>query len=82
MYVHLYMEWSNNERNEWHRWGELDSGETTIAFTPMHQHETDDLTGEVHAPRSRRERQPVELCFVYDDVDAAYKVHNDDTIIT
>ncbi|XP_028757098.1 uncharacterized protein LOC114716276 [Neltuma alba] len=59
--------------HESNRWGELDSGQTTIAFTPMHQHETDDLTGKVQAPRSNRERQPVEVCFVYDDVDAAYE---------
>lgn len=56
------------------RWGELESGGTTIAFTPLHQHETDDLTGTVHNPRSSRERPPVEVCFVYPDVDAAYKV--------
>ncbi|KAF7823593.1 Glyoxalase_2 domain-containing protein [Senna tora] len=55
------------------RWGELESGHTTIAFTPSHQHETDDLTGTVQAPRSSRERQPVEICFAYEDVDAAFK---------
>ncbi|CAL0329133.1 unnamed protein product [Lupinus luteus] len=59
--------------DESHRWGELESGGTTIAFTPLHQHETDDLTGVVHTPRSSQERQPVEVCFVYPDVDAAYK---------
>ncbi|CAL2264104.1 unnamed protein product [Prunus armeniaca] len=56
------------------RWGELESGQTTIAFTPVHQHETDDLTGAVKTPSSGRERQPVEVCFAYSDVDAAYKV--------
>lgn len=40
----------------------------------MHQHETDDLTGAVKTPSSGRERQPVEVCFAYPDVDAAYKV--------
>lgn len=55
------------------RWGELESGQTTIAFTPVHQHETDDLTGQVHTG-SRRQRDPVEICFAYQDVDAAYKV--------
>lgn len=59
---------------DWGRWGELESGQTTIAFTPSHQHETDDLTGTVQASRSDRERQSVEVCFVYPDVDAAYKV--------
>ena len=58
------------------RWGELESGQTTIAFTPLHQHETDDLTGTVHTLGSRGERQPIEVCFAYPDVDAAYKVEN------
>ncbi|GAB2274338.1 hypothetical protein Dimus_009102 [Dionaea muscipula] len=52
-----------------HRWGELDSGATTIAFTPMHQRETDDITGSVQ----KTERGPMEVCFDYPDVDAAYK---------
>lgn len=57
------------------RWGELESGQTTIAFTPLHQHETDDLSGRVQTPGSRGERQPIEVCFAYPDVDAAYKVY-------
>ncbi|KAA8549247.1 hypothetical protein F0562_000931 [Nyssa sinensis] len=59
--------------DECHRWGELESGKTTIAFTPLHQHETDDITGTVQIPRSGNERGPVEVCFAYQDVDAAYK---------
>ncbi|PON51457.1 Glyoxalase-like domain containing protein [Trema orientale] len=61
--------------DESHRWGELESGETTIAFTPLHQHETDDLTGSVQTSAGSRtgERQSVEVCFAYSDVDAAYK---------
>ncbi|KAL7247544.1 hypothetical protein ACSBR2_002457 [Camellia fascicularis] len=59
--------------DESHKWGELDSGQTTIAFTPLHQHETDDLTGLVHTPGSGRERNQVEVCLDYPDVDAAYK---------
>ncbi|KAH7862143.1 hypothetical protein Vadar_000715 [Vaccinium darrowii] len=59
--------------DESHRWGELESGQTTLAFTPAHQHETDDLTGTVQMPRSGRERNAVEVCFDYQDVDAAYK---------
>ncbi|KAH6799248.1 dessication-induced 1VOC superfamily protein [Perilla frutescens var. frutescens] len=51
-----------------HRWGELESGQTTLAFTPAKQHETDDLTGSVKI----RDRNPVEVCFDYADVDAAY----------
>lgn len=58
-----------------YRWGELESGQTTIAFTPRHQHETDDLTGKVQATRSDRERTPIEVCFCYPDVDAAFKVY-------
>ncbi|KAK6128429.1 hypothetical protein DH2020_037823 [Rehmannia glutinosa] len=59
--------------DESHRWGELESGQTTIAFTPAKQHETDELTGKVQIPQSERERNPVEVCFDYSDVDAAYK---------
>ncbi|XP_009148013.2 uncharacterized protein Mb0911c [Brassica rapa] len=60
--------------DESHRWGELESGQTTIAFTPLHQHETDDLTGKVQSStRSERERAPLEVCFCYADVDAAFK---------
>ncbi|KAH0663361.1 uncharacterized protein Mb0911c [Solanum tuberosum] len=55
------------------KWGELESGATTIAFTPMHQHETDDITGHVQTPQSRGDRQAIELCFDYVDIDAAYK---------
>ncbi|KAL9412933.1 hypothetical protein AB3S75_041569 [Citrus x aurantiifolia] len=45
---------------------------TTIAFTRLHQHETDELTGSVQTPSSPQ-RQPIEVCFAYADVDAAYK---------
>ncbi|KAJ8750523.1 hypothetical protein K2173_015675 [Erythroxylum novogranatense] len=60
--------------DESHRWAELDSGQTTIAFTPLHQHETDNRSGQVHrTPHTTGERPPIEVCFVYSDVDAAYK---------
>lgn len=59
------------------RWAELESGATTIAFTPLHQRETDELSGEVRLPADSaaagRARGPVEVCFAYADVDAAYK---------
>ncbi|XP_068667679.1 uncharacterized protein [Aristolochia californica] len=55
------------------RWGELESGQTTIAFTPAHQHETDDITGIVQLPETKKQRPPVEVCFEYEDVDAAYQ---------
>ncbi|XP_062084925.1 uncharacterized protein LOC133791054 [Humulus lupulus] len=57
-----------------HRWGELETGQSTIAFTPLHQHETDEVTGLVETTaESCGERQPVEVCFAFSDVDAAYK---------
>nr|XP_007132083.1 hypothetical protein PHAVU_011G065500g [Phaseolus vulgaris]ESW04077.1 hypothetical protein PHAVU_011G065500g [Phaseolus vulgaris] len=46
--------------DESHRWGELETGNTTIAFTPIHQHETDNLTGAVHNSGSGGERPPME----------------------
>ncbi|KAM0908085.1 hypothetical protein ACQ4PT_015689 [Festuca glaucescens] len=55
------------------KWAELDTGSTTIAFTPLHQRETDALTGEVQLPKSPSDRGPVEICFDYADVDAAYR---------
>ncbi|KAE8696694.1 SEC14 cytosolic factor family protein / phosphoglyceride transfer family protein, putative isoform 1 [Hibiscus syriacus] len=59
--------------DESHRWGELESGQTTIAFTPKYQHETNDLTGAVQLPKSDLHRPPMELCFIYSDLDAAFK---------
>lgn len=50
------------------------NGEHNDRFHSIHQYETDDLTGAVHNPGSCRERPPMEVCFVYSDVDAAYKV--------
>ncbi|WOL08438.1 hypothetical protein Cni_G17191 [Canna indica] len=56
------------------RWGELDSGPTTIAFTPLHQRETDERSGAVRTPAEEEaERGPVDVCFGYADVDAAYR---------
>ncbi|XWS28855.1 hypothetical protein CRYUN_Cryun25bG0107500 [Craigia yunnanensis] len=60
--------------DESHWWGELESGQSTIAFTRQHQHETDDRTGVVQIPNSDRGRPPMELCLVYSDVDVAFKV--------
>ncbi|KAI4383844.1 hypothetical protein MLD38_009640 [Melastoma candidum] len=59
--------------DESHRWGELDSGQTTIAFTPMHQCETEGRSGVVHTPGSGQGRLPIEVCLAFKDVDAAYK---------
>ncbi|CAN6320489.1 unnamed protein product [Urochloa humidicola] len=56
-----------------HKWAELESGATTIAFRPLHQRETDGLSGQVQLPDAAGARGPVEICFIYEDVDAAYK---------
>ncbi|XP_073060606.1 uncharacterized protein [Primulina eburnea] len=40
------------------RWGELHSGNTTLAFTPVKQRETEELTGKVQIPQ--HERNPIE----------------------
>lgn len=55
-----------------HRWGELESGETTIAFTPLKQHEVD-ITGGVQSADLGEPRHNVELSFSYSDVDEAFK---------
>lgn len=58
------------EKNQ--KWGELDSGETTIAFTPLEQRETA-LTGGVQTADLGEPRQSVELAFNFNDVDQAFK---------
>lgn len=45
------------------RWGELESRATTIAFTLVQQKETDGAALE----------RPLDVCFAYADVDAAYR---------
>ncbi|KAI5074737.1 hypothetical protein GOP47_0010698 [Adiantum capillus-veneris] len=55
-----------------HKWGELDSGPTTIAFTPIEQRETA-ITGGVHIPTKGEHRPNIELSFSFDDFDAAFK---------
>ncbi|CAI5510675.1 unnamed protein product [Closterium sp. Naga37s-1] len=41
------------------RWAELESGSTTLAFTPLEQRETK-ITGGVHAPEEEEQRQNAE----------------------
>ncbi|XP_073158400.1 uncharacterized protein [Henckelia pumila] len=53
------------------RWGELQSGNTTLAFTPAKQRETEELTEKVQIPQ--HDRNPIEVCFDYSDVDSAFK---------
>ncbi|KAL3692469.1 hypothetical protein R1sor_006120 [Riccia sorocarpa] len=54
------------------KWAELESGQTTIAFTPLEQRETS-ITGGVHVPDASEPRSNVEISFSFDDVDAAFK---------
>ncbi|CAM6108231.1 unnamed protein product [Calypogeia fissa] len=54
------------------RWGELDSGETTIAFTPLEQRETA-ITGGVQTADLGEPRHNVELALNFDNVDEAFK---------
>ncbi|CAI5476679.1 unnamed protein product [Closterium sp. Yama58-4] len=42
------------------RWAELETGSTTLAFTPLEQRETK-ITGGVHAPEEQEQRQNVEI---------------------
>lgn len=53
------------------RWEELQSGSTTIALTPVEQHETEVTDGMQIAEKDQPSHN-VELCFTYFDVDAAY----------
>ncbi|KAL3692470.1 hypothetical protein R1sor_006121 [Riccia sorocarpa] len=54
------------------KWAELESGQTTIAFTPLEQRETS-LTGGVHVPDASEAPSNVIISFSFDDVDAAFK---------
>ncbi|KQJ98803.1 uncharacterized protein LOC100831759 [Brachypodium distachyon] len=55
------------------KWAEMETGSTILAFTPIHQKETDPHTGKVRLLKGPHERGPVEICFEYADVDAAYR---------
>jgi len=56
------------------RWGELESGSTTIAFTPIEQHEMEITEkGEEHNKLYDLQRNKLELCFTYHDLDSAFK---------
>lgn len=55
------------------RWAELETGATTLAFTPLEQREAA-ITGGIHAPGADEQRSNVEVCFTFKDVDAAFKV--------
>jgi hypothetical protein len=51
----------------------LESGPTTIAFTPLQQREAS-ITGGVHAATRDEQRPNIELSFSYSDLDAAFQV--------
>eukprot|EP00246_Nothoceros_aenigmaticus_P004257 TRINITY_DN15722_c0_g1_i2.p1 TRINITY_DN15722_c0_g1~~TRINITY_DN15722_c0_g1_i2.p1 ORF type:complete len:144 (+),score=17.30 TRINITY_DN15722_c0_g1_i2:209-640(+) len=54
------------------RWAELETGKTTLAFTPLEQREAA-ITGGVHSPGVGEQRSNVEICITFKDVDAAFK---------
>ncbi|KAJ7558291.1 hypothetical protein O6H91_04G032400 [Diphasiastrum complanatum] len=54
------------------RWAELETGPTTIAFTPLNQRETR-ITGGVQTPPLDEPRHNVEISFSFPDVDAAFQ---------
>ncbi|GLJ08048.1 hypothetical protein SUGI_0080400 [Cryptomeria japonica] len=57
------------------RWGELESGITTIAFTPTQQHEMQITEkGEEHDRLYDLQRNKLELCLKYHDINAAFEV--------
>ena len=51
----------------------MESGPTTIAFTPIVQRETT-ITGGVHAASKDEQRPNIELSFSYSDLDVAFQV--------
>jgi hypothetical protein len=53
----------------------METGATTLAFTPWKQHETD-LTGGVAKPSKDGPSPNVEINLIFPDVEAAYKVVN------
>lgn len=53
----------------------METGATTLAFTPWQQHETH-LTGGVAKPSKDGPSPNVEINLIFPDVEAAYKVVN------
>lgn len=52
----------------------METGATTLAFTPVKQHETDLIGG---VPSSGNGHNNMEINLDFPDVDAAYQVHKD-----
>eukprot|EP00850_Spirogloea_muscicola_P009305 SM000052S17697 [mRNA] locus=s52:153981:155208:- [translate_table: standard] len=53
------------------KWGEMETGATTLCFTPLQQREAK-ITGGIHAPAEGEQRSNVEVSFSYDDVKQAF----------
>eukprot|EP00245_Coleochaete_scutata_P003002 TRINITY_DN1426_c0_g1_i1.p1 TRINITY_DN1426_c0_g1~~TRINITY_DN1426_c0_g1_i1.p1 ORF type:complete len:172 (-),score=36.16 TRINITY_DN1426_c0_g1_i1:589-1053(-) len=54
------------------QWSEMETGSTTLAFTPISQRETD-ITGGVQKGDMDEPRQNVEISFSVNDIEASYK---------
>jgi catechol 2,3-dioxygenase-like lactoylglutathione lyase family enzyme len=55
-----------------HSWAEMETGSTTLAFTPLEQHETA-ITGGVEHPAEQNPRGNIEINFIVPDIEAAFK---------
>jgi predicted enzyme related to lactoylglutathione lyase len=55
------------------RWAEMETGSTTLAFTPLEQREAD-ITGGVKHPAEQHPRANIELNLLFPDLDATFKV--------
>jgi predicted enzyme related to lactoylglutathione lyase len=53
-------------------WAEMETGSTTLAFTPLEQHETA-ITGGVEHPAEQNPRGNIEINFIVPDIEAAFK---------
>lgn len=54
------------------RWAEMETGSTTLAFTPLEQREAD-ITGGVKHPAEQHPRANIELNLLFPDLDATFK---------
>ncbi|CAI7790348.1 unnamed protein product [Closterium sp. NIES-53] len=54
------------------RWAELETGSTTLAFTPLEQRKMK-ITGGVHAPEEQEQRQNVEISISVFDVQDTFE---------
>ncbi|CAI5476678.1 unnamed protein product [Closterium sp. Yama58-4] len=54
------------------KWAELETGSTTLAFTPLEQRETK-LTGGMHVPGEHEQRQNMDISISVSDVHDTYQ---------